>query len=358
MNPSNGTPHHQNGHSASANGRSMPSVEPQFREGRENQDVFYVWKFFPELLNEGHRLAVTSCRRSRNPEDEASLTARAEAVANSFISDGRYDPVNNLADKIREEKYQKNRTVLASLEDQEPVEVALVLDHERNGASATKPAISLAVKIPAVMGLVLIVALTLHDCVFFNLSDAVIAWLFSILFSLPLAMYITFATLDESGASVQSDKSNKGFLSGILIGAGLCLLRLSSVGLQAEALVFTLALTVFEMAIVIGLWGIGNSHRKEMARWLPYAADKARLEDTREKIKELIAAIDEHIDYVRGRNRLCDLYDQGKLKEVLNKLLLSKYHDGIGENVSWIKGVGPKPELKEEIQWKPNGKSH
>lgn len=347
----------QNGHLASANGRPIPSVEPQFREGRENQDVLYALKIFPEPLNEARRLAIINCRRSRNPEDEASLIARAEAISNSFILEGRYDPLNNPADNIREEKYQKNRKDLPSLEDQEQIEIALERDHERNGAPTTKPEVSLVVKAAAVVVFTFIVAQTLHDCVFFEFGDVVIAWLASAFVGIPLAVYITATTLDESSVDEKSGKLNKGLISGILVGVALCLLRLTT-GLEGETIVFTLAFTMLEMAIVIGLWGKGLSFRREMALWCPYAANKARLENTRKEIKELAAVIDEHIKYVRGRNRLCDLYDQGKLTEILTKLLLSRYHDGIGENISWVKGIGEKPELKEANQWKLNGKSH
>ena len=136
---------------------------------------------YKDLEVDGLDRARVSGATSITPEEVETLSVPVRAMARATRCD-LFDPVNNLADQLRQEEFEK------LLEDRTEIELAIdniadlllkaeeTLAEHKIGAPPLAP--SLGFRLAAMAFIALTLAVTLHDCVFIW-GDEITAWLCS-----------------------------------------------------------------------------------------------------------------------------------------------------------------------------------
>jgi hypothetical protein len=188
---------------------------------------------------------------------------------------------------------------------------------------------------------------TLHDFVFFGISDDLLAWFGSSVCGAFVASMLTLAIL--SGR--RSRWEWVGVAAGIGIGLGLGALRLSSAEGIAEVL-FALGLTAMEVSAVLLLEWLARGLRAHEDEWRAIRPmeekavalrDAARtdLERREKQLRDVSDAIGQKIAYVEDRSLRC--VHLGELESVVIKAVLDGYNAGIAENVGRLRGARRNP---------------
>jgi hypothetical protein len=298
-----------------------------------------------ELYEKGRERARLSCTDTRLPEDIQVLEDFARAAALD-IHTAPYDPAKNEQDQLREDRYNKQ------LKGREQVEKALmdvampkVREQEAKMAAKkkniTKPKLSQVISIAAVLVIALSVAPTLHDRLFFDLEDPLLAWAVSIIGAGFVATLITWSLVGAIDATGKRSVTNTGGLvAGIGISIGTGVLRLTDAQNSSEY-IFAVALTLVEIFTVAFLEWHAIGLRSNYSEWKAYEEEMttatAELEvaqtDMNRRQQEL-AVVDQglnnHIAHVEERwirhNKVADL----ELLAV--KTIIDGYDQGIAEN--------------------------
>jgi hypothetical protein len=265
------------------------------------------------LYDHAKARAIDSAALTPQTADIEALENHARAMARETQRE-LYDPTLHAHDQMRQAEYDKN---LAERADGEVAEKhALIAMRQREDDLAEvhpgdEPATpSRVLPAAAVIGLALTIAPTLHDQIFATIDDEFLAWTLSLAGGLFLALLIVLMILDPSDE--RSVTNWIGLAAGVLIGIALGALRLRDAKDFGDY-IFALALTLLEIAIVIGVEAVAGRRRAERRVWKEKKsiADKARglldaarehVRRSKEKVKELNEAITAHHLHVEHRH--------------------------------------------------------
>lgn len=303
------------------------------------------------LFNLGRNRARESGTTESRREDVLALTEHARAMAKQTYRD-KYNPKQNVHDAMHEVEY---RRALARREESEKAEAhaaANLRDADvqlaKSPKAGEKPAPHLLLIAAFIVAITLTVAPTLHDALFYTLGDEMLAWFASILSAAFVGGMLTLAIL--SGR--RSTWTWVGVGAGLLLGAGLSAVRLSSAQGAGEAW-FAIGLTVVEMAAVLLLEWLASGLRNSEDEWrLKHVVEteaidardaaQADLERWQARIKQLNDAITAKIAFVEDRHHRN--IHIGELEAVAIKAVLDGYNAGIAENIGRVRSVARREE--------------
>jgi uncharacterized protein YhaN len=181
---------------------------------------------------------------------------------------------------------------------------------------------------------------TFHD-IFFLFSDEVMSWLVSFIAASVIGAVITVMILADTGADGNRSATNWiGLAGGILITIGFGAARLRDATTSGEYL-FTVALMLFELGIVIGLEGVAMRLRAANREYLEKLAAerqaKALLEEAAahhehcaKRVQDMDMAVKGDINYIEERHLRYFRIDD--LEEAMVAAGLDGYNAGIAEN--------------------------
>jgi hypothetical protein len=301
------------------------------------------------LFELGHNRARLSGATEPVADDLRSLEDHARSIARDTYRD-QFDPQKNVHDRMHQAEYER----LLELRDEieKGVAHATANVHESEIALATtpkagaKPEANGWLTAAFTVAITVTVAPTLHDFLFFGISDDMLAWFGSSICAAFVASMLTLAIL--SGRRTRW--TWVGVVAGIVLGLGLGALRLSSAQGASEVL-FAIGLTIVEVSAVLLLEWIASGLRTREDEWrvLQIGEDKAvavrdaelaDLERRQKQLQEVSGAIGRKVAYVEDRtHRNVHLPE---LEAVAIKAVLDGYNAGIAENVGRLRGAIPR----------------
>jgi len=296
------------------------------------------------MWSHGRNRALESGAVEPRPEHIAALTENARAMARQTYRD-KFDPSRNAHDALHEAEFQR---LLAHRTDAEQAErhAGANLRDAENKQAAThkagpKPHAHPLSIVAFTVAITITVAPTLHDLVVIN--DDLLAWFVATLSSALVGFMVTWAILEGR----RSTWEWVGVAAGVILGVGLCAVRLSATsdgGDKGTAV----GLTIVEIATIFFIELVARALRRNDSEWFPrYAAEMqavaecdaawADLSRRQAKVKELHDAIAAKIDMIENRhNRNIRLQE---LEAVAIKAVLDGYNSGIAENIGRLQSV-------------------
>jgi len=297
------------------------------------------------LFSLGRNRALQSGTIEPLLDDIATMENHARATAQRTHRD-KFDPTKIAQDRMREAEYKKWITDRKDAESAEGEAAANARDAEHRLAETPKagpqPVMQSPFAISAAFVITLTVAPTLHDLIFRNVEDDLLAHFFSFLSAACVGALISWAVLTGRRTSWRW----MGLSAGIVMGVGLGIARLSAAKGTAEVL-FATGLTLVEVSVVVLLeWyalGLAANESEWKARQdielvAVALTDAARLEHSRwagrlQKVNEAIAGAISHVEDRHHRN------DVARLEASAVKAVLDGYNAGIRENRGHVIGV-------------------
>lgn len=296
------------------------------------------------LCRHGRNRALQSGTTESRPEDVEALTEHARAIAKQTYRD-KYDPSANAHDAMHETEYKrllKQRTDAEATEEQAAANLRdAEIKHAATPKAGPKPQAHPLLVAGFTLAITATVAPTLHDLIAVN--DDMLAWFFAALSSAFIGFMVTWAILSCRGSKVEW----AGVIGGVILGIGLCAVRLSATGDGGDKGI-AVGLTVVEIATVVLIEWVASGLRAKDSEWVPKhtaemqavsARDAAEADHSRwkSKIKELGEAIAQKIALVEDRhNRNVQLPE---LEAVAVKAVMDGYNAGITENIGRLRGV-------------------
>jgi hypothetical protein len=248
------------------------------------------------------------------PEDEAALREFAATAADDAFQEA-YDPGVHPHDRVEEDTYQR------SVRDQEDAETARALAvtqvHQRREEHAAlerniaKPVPNAVVILTSVTTIALSISPTLHDRLFWTLSDST-AWLISALLGGFVGALVAWMLVGTYDAGHRTPASIAGLVAGIGVGIAAFLMRIGDATTGAEISI-ALGLSVLEISTVAFLEFNAARLRQDYTEWREYSdtihraeklvnAAEAELADRVAHVERLNEQIRDHRRYVETRH--------------------------------------------------------
>lgn len=295
------------------------------------------------MFEHGYRRAVEGGDVEPHVDDEEAIRQHAEKAARECTRD-LFDE-KNLHDRMHKSEHEKHLSDRRHAE--QASQSAYVQMRERAveaaQAKAGRPpnkSVWLTLGAVATVALAVSFILTFHD-VFFLFSDEVISWLVSFLAAAVIGGVIAVMILADVGSDGERSATNWiGLAGGILIAVGFGAARLRDATTGGEYL-FTMALMLFELGIVIGLEGIAGRLRAANREYAAKAAAEARAnallaeatahhQHCHQRVLEMDALVKGDISYVEGRHERH--FRIAELVEAMVAAGLDGYYAGLAEN--------------------------
>ncbi len=290
--------------------------------------------------------AVLSGATKPDPEEIRSLEEHALSIARETYRE-KFDPANNVHDRMHQTEYERFLEQRDEIDKGVAHAHANVHDAERTLAvtpkAGPKPEASGWLAAAFIVAITVTISPTLHDFLFFGIPDDLLAWFGSSICAAFVASMLTLAIL--SGRRTRWEWV--GVAAGIVLGLGLCALRVSSARGVAEVL-FAAGLTAVEVSAVLLLEWIASGLRRREDEWLVLKlvedkavgrrdAERADLERRQNQLQEVSDAIGRKIAYVEDRtHRNLHLPE---LEAVCLKTAHDGYNAGLAENVGRLRGA-------------------
>lgn len=303
------------------------------------------------LFDLGRQRAIDGHALQQNETDLAVLREEATAMAKETRREP-YDPKNRHEDRMREQEFQKHQSDRAQVEDALKFSGAEVREKEEALARlprTAKPTVPIWLMVAFTVGIGATITPTLHDFLFANFDESLVAWLLAMASAGFLAGVIVWGILGSIDATGHRNTANwVGFAGGITVSVAFGLLRCAG-AMGTEEMVLALALTLVEIGLVIIADWVASGLRHQFVEWkerqsawdqASSALEAAITEHRRrqERLDEIQTQIENHIHYVEDRNlassNLADLIDAA-VKAVTNG-----YYDGIAYNRRITVGAG------------------
>jgi hypothetical protein len=336
-----------NGHSSNT---VQQGVDPPQRGSQRMPGVHLTVE--SDLFEYGKQFALASGVDREQDEDLRILRAHAEAVA-SDAARPAYDPNTLKQDEVIEELHQKDVTDLGEGElvlRRGQSTLAQRRDHAAR-SRAKVPALpreqSPFLVPAAVLSLLITIAPALHDYVWV-LDDDLLSWVLSIVTGAVMGVLIQSLIISDNNHTGRRSITNwVGLVAGIGIGIGLFLLRVHGAE-GRDQLMFGVALSVLEIAIVVFLEGTAMSRRSALRHREPFEREASEAEGLvasqevevarhERYVTDLKAKIDGHSRYVEERYVRANYLSQ--IRETAIKAVESGYFRGIAETRGTIRGV-------------------
>lgn len=299
----------------------------------------------------GRDVALSAGDMEVNEKTVSSLTEYCRAMARE-MKRGRFDPVNNSHDKLRQEEYDALR------EERKVAKHALSLADGKTrdakhaasvAAAAPRTEVARWAVAAAVAGLLALGFVpTIHD-LFFDAAEPLAGWYGSVLTALALGVSLSALLLWLDAHSEDDERllSRKGLWAGVGIAFAFCAARWRDADGLGSVL-FSFALFIYEAAVVLLVETVLASVRKAKRLREARAAEGHRLESEaaahgehgdslKRKIAELDAGIEAFINYVEQRNggeAHTEQIEQGLISAALNG-----YNAGIMVNRGKVLGA-------------------
>lgn len=334
---------HDNNENSAATGQPLHPLDNVFSSATQSDAVLQMRTGLVEF---GYNRARLSGATKAVPEDLTSLESHARAIARETYRE-LFDPKKNAHDRMRQAEYERD------LEQRDEIEKGVAHAeanvHEAEMALANTPKAGPKPQVNGWLTAVFIVAIsitvapTLHDFLFFGIPDELLSWFGSFICAAAVASMLTLAILGGR----RTRWTWFGVTAGIVLGLGLCAVRLSSAQGLAEVL-FAIGLTVVEMSAVLLLhWLASGLHRRE-DEWQVIKLDEdkaiacrdAELADLQRRqthLKEVSDAIGRKIAYVEDRSNRNLLLPE--LENVAIKAVSDGYNAGIAKNVGRLRSA-------------------
>ncbi len=299
---------------------------------------------YTTLWELGYARAIASGALDPDPEAMDSLKEHASAMAKESHREA-FDPEQNPHDAIRDAEFKKSISGRKRLEQSLEYAHDEVRTRELQAAvykeDRPKPGLSLGMKSASIFLIGLTIAPTLRDNFFRTFDDDVLSWVVSLIGGMATGGFITFSILGTPSASRRRTLANfGGLIAGIVLSAGLALVRISDVTAFAEYL-FAFALAGIELGIVFFLEFAAYAYRNNLGDWHTYNNERAnafsRLESSeshrdriRDELDDCERKIADHARYVedRGiRNTAIKEFD-----DLATRSVLDGYLAGTAEN--------------------------
>lgn len=296
------------------------------------------------MFDHGYNRAVEG--GALDPREEEMETIRLHAAKaarecdrdlfddNVHLHDRMYmaEHEKHLSDRHEAEQAEK----FAYVEMRERAEAAA----QARAGDAPRKGVWLMLGVVGAVALAVSFVVTFHD-VFFLLSDEILAWLISFCAASIIGTVVAVMILADTGADGQRSTSNWiGLAGGVLIAVGFGAARLRDATTSGEYL-FTLALMLFELGIVIGMEGVASrlraANRDYAARLAAHGQAAGLLEEAaahhqycQQRVRDFDHAVKGDIGYVEERHlRYFRIED---LEASMIAAGLDGYNAGVAEN--------------------------
>jgi hypothetical protein len=299
------------------------------------------------LFELGRNRSLGSGTTEPTPGDLRALEDHARAMARDTYRDA-FDPALHQQDAMHKAEYDRDVAARQEAENGEAHATANLRDAEMKRAKTPSAGPQPGVKPWLVVAFIITISITcaptLHDFLFYNVGDDLLAWFCSLLFSGFLGGMLTLAIISGRRSSL----TWIGVAAGIVLGIGLGAVRLSSAKGLAEGF-FAIGLTIVEIASVLLLEWLASGIRNSEQRWegLKSAEDEALncvaaaqtdLARWQARVHELDQKIHARISMVEDRH-LRNIH-LPELEALAVKAVHDGYFAGIAENVGRLRGVG------------------
>lgn len=296
------------------------------------------------MFDHGYARAIDGRVTKSREEDVNVIRGLAEKSARECARDA-FDEESNLHDRMHKEEHDKHRDDRRHAEEAEKFAYAEMRERAVEAAQVSagtppRKSIWIALGVVATVALAISFVLTFHD-VFFTFSDEVMSWFVSFVAAAVIGAVIAVMILADTGSDGHRSASNWiGLAGGVLIAVGFGAARLRDAETSGEY-VFTLALMLFELGIVVGLEGIAmrlraanrdyTSRLEEERRAQALLAEAgAHYRHCQQRVRDLDAAVRGDIGYVEEIHRRHTRIEE--LVEAMVAAGLDGYYAGIAAN--------------------------
>lgn len=301
------------------------------------------------VFEHGYKRAIDGGVLAAREDDTEAIQAHAEKAARECDRD-LFDENLHAHDLMHKAEHEKH------VSDRNHAEQALAFAYAEKRDRAVEAAKTragdppdrnlLTIGFAAVGALAISFVLTFHD-VFFLFSDEVLSWVVSFAAAIVIALVIAVMILINTKSGQHSTAHRIALVGGMLISIGFAGARLRDATTLGEY-IFTIALMLFEMGLIIGLEGIAKRLRKAEDEYaVKLAAERqaealldestAHYEKCRTNCEQSERAVQADIDYVEERHlryfRIEDLVDS------MIAAGLDGYNSGIAVNRGLVVGA-------------------
>lgn len=296
------------------------------------------------MFDHGYRRAIDGGVLEPREEDIEAIKLHAAKAARECDRD-LFDEDVHLHDRMYMAEHEKH---LADRREAEQAEKFAYVEMRESASEAAqakagdqpRQIVWIILGVVGAVALAISFVLTFHD-VFFLFSDEVLSWFVSFVAASVIGAMIAVMILADTGADGQRLTMNWiGLTGGVLIAVGFGAARLRDATTSGEYL-FTLALMLFELGIVIGLEGIAmrlrSANREYAAKLTAEKQANALFNEATEhhqhcqqRVRDFDLAIKEDIVYVEERHLRYFHIDD--LEEAMVAAGLDGYNAGIAEN--------------------------
>jgi hypothetical protein len=303
-------------------------------------------EYHSTMYEHGYNLAVSSRALEARDEDleaikEFAAKAARECKRDDFdINLRRHDQMHNAEhDKhLVDRRFAEEAKKFAYAEMRERAKGAKQAKaHKRSNKT-----LWIVLGAAAAIGLATTFVITFHDAFFISIPDEMLAWLISGIAALIIGGVISVMILFDTDSDGQRSTTNWiGLGAGFLIAIGFGLARLRDAETQGEYL-FSFALMLIELGLVLGLEGVAGGLRSANRRSDADALNQARSEALHEEAVEHYRHCDEEVQALN--NTVTDdigyVEERGernlRISELEEAMIASGragYFAGIGKNV-------------------------
>jgi hypothetical protein len=302
------------------------------------------------LFDHGSKRAIEGGVLEARAEDVSAIEAHAANAARECDRD-LFDEKLHAHDAMHKAEHEKH--VADRHQAEEAAAFAYVEMRDRAVEAAKSKAgdapdrrTLLSIGLVAATALSISFVLTFHD-VFFLFSDELLSWVVSFSAATVIGVVIAVMILTNTKSGQRSSAHIIALIAGTLIAVGFAAARLRDAATTGEY-IFTLALMLFELGLVVGLEGIALRLRKaedEYAVKLEHEQQANALlteatdhhERCTERVQQLDLAVKADIDYVEERHLRYFRIDD--LIESMIAAGLDGYNSGIAVNRGAILGA-------------------
>jgi len=309
-----------------------------------------VMRLQVSLFELGRQRAISSGALKPKEEDLKTLREHAEAMARETRRE-LYNPVKRHEHRLREDEHQKVLSDRSHAEDALKFAAADVRQKEEQLARlpvCERPKASLLLMWALVIGIAGTITPTIHDFLFSSIEDSVLAWFFAAASAGFLAAVIVWSILGSISAAGRTAANWMGLFAGLIISAGLGLLRWSS-ATETEEVILAVALTLLEIGLVVIAEWVASGLRHHFVEWreqqIAYdqataAVNAARGEYERRRIAldDLNCKVRAHIEFVQD-NDLRNI-NVNELIAAAVKAVSDGYNDGTAFNQGITRKAG------------------
>lgn len=313
------------------------------------------WSRLDQLLDtaydHGFELAVSSGSWEKSDGHVQSLTEFARTEARR-VHAGPFDPERRTDDRLVDDQYRARRQRLDELQAIERHAVIQSRDADVGAAHTRaqlgpRPQISAGLAPAAIAAFAITVAPTLHDFIFHNMEEDLLAWLLSLGCGMSAGCFVVGAVLRTAGY-VNNAGRRAGLIACALVCVGLGLLRASAVGALGE-LLFAVGLTAVEIGIVGTLEYVASRHQADFTAWFERSvkADGAqgvantaqanldRWQTLIRDLREQDVSFQHHVEDREERS-----IPLAELEDITIRHVHDGYNAGIAANHGALRGVG------------------